>query len=152
MLDQILWFFYLLFLIAAVGPNITYAVWIQLATVDREALSFTLRSIKVINDRLVLPATGLALVAWTAMVYISGQSLLIPWILSVVIFWLVVFLLGLFGYSPTLRNQIALAEKQGADSEQYKTAAWRSTIIGIAIGIVVLMILLLMVFQPNLWG
>lgn len=152
MLDLLLWFLYLLFLIAALGPNITYAIWIQRATSDREALTFTLQSIKVINDRLVLPAVVLALITWVVMVYNSGQSLQTPWILLVIAFWLVVLLLGLLGYSPALRAQIALAEKPGADSDEYKTSAWRSTIIGIAIGIVALMILLLMVFQPTLWG
>jgi hypothetical protein len=65
---------------------------------------------------------------------------------------LVVFLLGLFGYTPALRKQIALAENPGADSDEYKSAAWQGTIIGITIGVIVLMIILLMAFQPELWG
>jgi hypothetical protein len=71
MVEQVLYFFYLLFLIVGIGPNITYAFWIQRALADRDALPFTLRTIKVINDRIVLPAIGLALVTWVSMVLLS---------------------------------------------------------------------------------
>lgn len=152
MLNQLLWYIYLLLLIVAVGPNVTNAIWIQRAMTNRAALPFTLQGIKVIHDRIVMPATGLILITWIAMVFTSSQSLQIPWVLLVAIFWLVVFLLGLFGYTPTLRKQIAIAESTGADSDEYKSAAWRGTIIGIAIGVIVLLIILLMAFQPELWG
>lgn len=152
MLDQLLYLVFLLLLIVAVGPNVTYAVWIQHATANKEALPFTLRGIKVINDYIVLPATALVLVTWIAMVSLSGLSLTIPWILLSAIFWLAVFLLGILGYSPTIRKQIALAESSGADSDDYKSVAWRGTILGIANGVIVLMILLLLAFTPPLWG
>lgn len=153
MVDQLLWFFYLIFLIAAIGPNITYAFWIQRAYVsNREALPFALRTVLAINNIVVLPAIALALIVWVAMVYTSGQNLSIPWVLLTAVFWLVIFLLGLFGYRPALRRQIELAKGAGADSDDYNSAAWRSMILGIAIGIIALLIILLMAFQPALWG
>ena len=153
MLDQVLYFIYLILLIVAIGPNVTYAVWIQRAFVsNRESLSFTLRTIKVINDRMVLPAVALALITWVAMVYLSGQNLAIPWVLLTAVFWLAVFLLGLFGYRPTLIKQIELGESPGPDGDEYSSTAWRSTLIGIAIGIIALLIVLLMAFQPSLWS
>jgi len=152
MLNQLLWYVYLLLLIVAMGPNVTYAFWIQRATANQEVLPFTLKGIKVINDRIVLPATGLALIAWIVMIYVSSQSLLIPWVLLTAVFWLAAFFIGLLGYSPSLRKQIALAESAGADDDEYKSAAWRGMILGIAIGIVFLLILLLMAFQPALWS
>ena len=152
MINQFLWYIYLILLIVAVGPSITYAVWIQRATANREALPFTLQSIKIINDRMVLPATALALIAWVVMVYVSGQSLMIPWVILTSIFWLAALLIGLLGYSPAIRKQIALAESAGADSDEYKSTAWRAMILGIVIGIVFLLLLLLMAFQPALWG
>jgi hypothetical protein len=152
MLNQLLWFIHIILLIVAVGPSITNAIWIQRGMANREALPFTLQGLKVINDWIVIPATGLILITWIAMALTSGQSLLTAWILLVTIFWLVVFLLGLFGYTPALRKQIALAENPGADSDEYKSAAWQGTIIGITIGVIVLMIILLMAFQPELWG
>jgi len=152
MFNQLLWYIYLLLLIVAVGPNVTYAVWIQRATANQEVLPFTLKGIKVINDRIVLPATGLALIAWVVMVYVSGQSLLIPWVLLTAVFLLAAFIIGLLGYTPSLRKQITLVESAGADNDEYKSAAWRGMILGIVIGIVFLLILLLMAFQPALWS
>jgi uncharacterized membrane protein len=152
MLNQFLEYVYILLLIAAIGPNVTYAVWIQRAMADRAALPFTLKGIKVLNDRVVLPATALLLIAWIAMALTAGQSILTPWILLVLILWLVVFLVGIFAYSPTLNQQITLAESAGADSNEYKSVAWRGTLLGIAIGVVVLVIIFLMVFEPTLWG
>ena len=153
MVDQLLWFLYLIFLIAAIGPNITYAFWIQRAFVsNRESLPFTLRTVLAINNTVVLPAIVLALITWVAMVYLSGQNMGIPWVLLTGVFWLVIFLLGLFGYRPALRRQIELAEGAGPDSEEYNSAAWRSMVLGIAIGILALMILLLLAFTPPLWG
>ena len=152
MLNQLLWFIHILLLIVAIGPNVTNAIWIQRAMANRAALPFTLQGIKIINDRIVIPAIGLILITWIAMALTSCISLLTAWILLVAIFWLVVLLLGLFGYTPTIRKQIAFAESTGADSDEYKSAAWRGTIIGIAIGVIVLLILLLMSFQPELWG
>lgn len=152
MLNQFLWYVYLILLIVAAGPNITYAVWIQRANANREALPFTIQSIKIINDRIVLPATALALITWVVMVYVSGQSLIIPWVLLTSVFWLAALLFGLFGYSPALQKQIALAESAGSDNDEYKSAAWRGMILGIVIGLIFLLLLLLMAFQPALWG
>ncbi len=152
MLDFLLYYIYLILLIVAVGPHVTSAIWIRHATANRQALPFTLQGVKIINDWIVLPATGLITVTWIVMVVISGQPLLIPWVLLVAVFWLVIFLMGLFLYTPRLRKQIALVEKPGADSDEYKTIAWQGTIIGIATNVIVLLILLLMVFQPPLWG
>ena len=152
MLNQFLWYVYLILLIVAAGPTITYAVWIQRANANRETLPFTLQSIKIINDRIVLPATALALITWVVMVYVSGQSFLIPWVMLTPIFWMVVLLVGLLGYSPAIRKQIALAESSAADDEEYKSAAWRGMILGIVTGILFLLLLLLMAFQPALWG
>ena len=152
MLDQLLWFIYLILLIVAIGPNVTYAFWIQRATANREALPFTLKGIQVINNRIVLPAVALALITWVAMVYLSGLNLSIPSFLLTAVFWLVIFLLGLFGYSRIISRQIALAESAGPGDDDYKSIAWRGTILGIAIGIIALLILLLLAFQPSLWG
>jgi hypothetical protein len=152
MLNQLLWYIYLILLIAAVGPSITYAVWIQRATANRDALPFTLQSIKIINDRMVLPATALALITWVVMVYVSGQSLLIPWVVLTSIFWLAALVIGLLGYSPAIRKQVEFAESEGVDSDEYKSTAWRAMILGIVIGIIFLLLLLLMAFQPALWG
>ena len=66
--------------------------------------------------------------------------------------WAILFLTSLFGYTPTLRKQIALVESEGPDSEAYRAVANRGMVIGIILGVIVLVIIYLMVFQPVLWG
>ena len=143
---------HILLTIIAVGANISYAVWIQRATIDKGALPFTLRGIRLIDARIANPAYFLILVTGISMVLVGGLSLTTPWILLALILWLLGVLLGVFGYTPTLREQISLAENEGADGEGYKAVAWRGTYLGIALGVLVLFILYLMVFKPALWG
>ena len=137
-------------MIAVVGPASTFAIWIQRAMANREALPFTLRSVKWINNFVVIPATVLLLIVGIGILIVGGQSLQTPWILLSLIFWLASIGLGLFGYTPALSKQIELAESSGADSEEYKAVAWRGTIIGIIIGVIALVVIYLMVFQPSL--
>src|SRR3989304_370722 len=47
--------------IVAVGSNVTYGIWIARASRSPEALPFTLRGIKLIDDRVANPAYGLLL-------------------------------------------------------------------------------------------
>ena len=152
MLFQVLMFIFVLLVIAAIGPSTTNAVWIQRAMADRAALPFTLRGIKWINDWISIPAIGLLVIVGIWMVIVADLSLSQPWILLSLILWLAAFLLGLFGYRPTLARQIAVAESADLDKEEYDSVAWRSTIIGIIIGVIVLVAIFLMVFQPALWG
>ncbi|UCD97560.1 MAG: hypothetical protein JSV42_11365 [Chloroflexota bacterium] len=152
-IDQLLWFFYLIFMIVALGPNITFIFWIRRSFAsDRDTAPFLLRTILWINNRIVLPAVALALIVWVSMVYFSGQPLTIPWILLTIVFWIAVFILSLLGYRSTIGNQINLAERTGSGSDEYKDATWRSTLIGIAISVITFLIILLLAFQPALWG
>jgi Ca2+/Na+ antiporter len=151
MLFQILMYLQILLMIAGPGANATYAIWIQRGMANRDTLPFALHGIKFIDDRVARAAYGLLLLTGLVM-YLSADESQSPWTLLSLILWLIVFLLGLFGYSPTLRKQIALAEGIGADSEEYKAVAWRGTFIGILAGLIVLVIIYLMVFQPALWS
>jgi uncharacterized membrane protein len=152
MLFQILTWFHILLMIAAVGANMSYAIWIQRAMANRDALPFTLRTIKLIDDWVALPAYGLLLLTGLGMVLADDQAFDTPWILLSLILWLGIILLGVLGYRPTLRSQIELAETGGSDSEEYKSMAWRGTMIGIVAAFLVLIIISLMVFKPELWG
>lgn len=152
MLFEILKWFHIVLAIVAVGANVTYAVWIQRGTIDKVALPFTLRGVKLIDDRVANPAYFFILLTGLGMVLTADIPLTTPWILLSLILWLVMILLGLFGYTPTLRRQIAAAESGGADSEEYKAVAWRGTVLGIVLGVIVLFIIYLMVFKPALWG
>ncbi len=138
--------------IVAVGTNATYGVWIVRATRTPAALPFALKTIKVLDDRLANPAYGLLLVTGLAMVFVLPFPITTPWILVALILYAIVFLLGILGYSPTLRRQIQLVESDGPQSDAYLSVARRGTILGIVLGVVAVAIVFLMVTKPPLWG
>ncbi len=152
MLFEVLKWFHIVLVIIAVGANATYAIWIQRATIDKEALAYTLRGVKFLDDRVANPAYVLVLLTGLGMVLTADIPLDTPWILLSIILWFAGLLLGVFGYTPTLRKQIAAAESSGAGSEEYTAVAWRGTVLGIVLGVIVFFIVYLMVFKPTLWG
>jgi uncharacterized membrane protein len=151
-LFDILKFVHILLTVAAVGANITYSIWIQRGMANREALPFALRGVGMLNKRISNPGYGLLLLTGIGMAVVAETSLLTPWLLLSLILWLGLILVGMFGYTPTQRKQIALAESVGADNEEYTSVAWRGTFLGIVAGVSVLVIIFLMVFKPALWG
>jgi uncharacterized membrane protein len=151
MLFEILTYIQILLLMAGPGANATYMMWIQHGTANPDSLPFALQGIKFIDDRVA--RTAYVLLVVTALVmYLTADDAQAPWTLLSLILWLIILALGLFGYSPTLSKQLELAKSVGPDNDEYKSVAWRGTILGILAGLVVLFIIYLMVFQPALWG
>lgn len=152
MLYLIIKWIHVLAAIIALGTNATYGVWLTRANRSPGSLLFTLRTVKLLDDRIANPAYGLSLITGLVMVFIGGWSLATPWIsLSIVLYGLVV-LIAIFGYTPTLRRQIQLVEDMGADSSEYKAMAQRGKLLGAILGVLVITIVYLMVTKPALWG
>jgi len=145
-------FVHVLAAITAVGANITYGVWLARAARDPAHLPFVLRGVKSLDDRIANPAYGLLLVTGVAMLFAGGPPWTTPWLLSGLILYAVLLALGLGGYTPLLRRQIALLESQGPHSPEYENLSRRGTLLGVLISIVVLIIIFLMVTKPTLWG
>jgi uncharacterized membrane protein len=148
MLFQTLKWIHILLAIVGMGANITYAVWIRRATLDRDSLPFTLRTIKLIDSRMSTPAYGLLLVSGFWMVLISDLQFESLWLSVSIFLWLALILMGVFGYTPTLRKQIELAETVGPDDAAYKSVAGRGVMLGMLLAVIVLTIVYLMVFKP----
>lgn len=138
--------------IVAVGTNVTYGIWLSRVSRAPESLPFTLRTIKLLDDRLANPCYALLLITGLTMVFIVPYPLTTPWILSALVLYAAVFVLGIVVFSPTFRQQIRLAESEGPDSAAYQTVSRRSSILGIVIGIITAVIVFLMVVKPTLWG
>ena len=138
--------------IVAVGSNVTYGVWIARASRKPDVLSFTLRGIKLIDDRLANPAYGLLLVTGFAMVGLAHLPIRLPWLLTSLVLYTAVVLLGLFGYTPTLREQIRILESEGPRSPRYLALARRGGLLGGVLAVLVTLIVFLMVVKPALWG
>jgi hypothetical protein len=59
---SILKWVHVLMAITALGANITYGLWLSRAARESGHLSFTLRGIKALDDRIANPAYGLLLI------------------------------------------------------------------------------------------
>lgn len=153
MLFPIVKWLHILAAIVAVGANITYGVWLARASRQPEVLPFTLRTIKLIDDRMANPAYGFLLLTGLIMVFTVPIPLSrTPWLQVALVFYILLVLLGLLGYTPTLRRQIQLLESEGAASPAYQAMARRGRSIGILLAVAVLIITYLMVVRPQLWG
>ncbi len=137
--------------ILAVGSNATYGIWLARARDDRAQLSFALRGIKFLDDRVANPAYGLLLITGLLLV-LSDQIPLLQtrWILSALVLFAVLVVLGFGFYTPALARQIRVLESEGPQSPAYRRLRGRSTIIGIGTLVVVLAILFLMVVKPTI--
>lgn len=152
MLFPYLKWLHILAAVTAVGANITYGVWISRGSRHPESLPFTLSGIKLIDDRIANPAYGLLLITGLLMVYVARLSLTQPWLLTALILYALLVLVGLLGYTPTLKRQIRLLESKGATSSGYQAIASRGTVLGILLAILAVAIIFLMVVKPAFWG
>jgi uncharacterized membrane protein len=138
--------------IVAVGANATYGVWLSRAAKHPEDLPFVLKTIKVIDDRMANPAYGLLLITGLWMALIAPLPLTTPWLLTALVLYVILVLLGLFGYTPVLRLQIRLLEAEGFDSPAYRGQARLGMIFGMLLAILAITIVFLMVVKPPLWA
>lgn len=137
--------------IVAVGANVTYGIWIVRASRWPENLPFTLQGIKFIDDKIANPAYVMLLITGLAMMHFAQIPLSTSWLLVSMALYVLVVLLGLLGYTRTLRRQIEVLVAQGAGSPAYRAIARRGHRFGASIGVLVLAIVFLMVVKPALW-
>jgi uncharacterized membrane protein len=143
-------YIHILAAIVAVGFNISYVVWIIRARREPTHTAFALKGIKFIDDRIANPAYGLLLLTGLLMVFLGGYSFTALWIDVALVLYVVLIVLAVRFYTPSLRDQIKLAEAGDTTSAAFTSLASRSQIVGQALGLIVLVILALMVFKPHL--
>jgi uncharacterized membrane protein len=142
-------FLHVLLAIVAVGFNATYGIWLARAAKEPQHELHVLRGIKILDDRFANPAYILLAVTGIWMVAISFWQLTTFWVLSGLVLWAIVILLGMGLYTPTLRRQIRVLEVEGPQSEEYRWLSRRGTILGIVLAILVVIIVGLMVLKPT---
>jgi uncharacterized membrane protein len=143
-------FFHILAAITAVGLNISYGVWLARAKNDPANITFALKGIKFLDDRIANPAYGVLLLTGLLMVFLLPIPITTLWIDIALALYAVLVVVAITQYTPTLRKQIALAEAGQVTSPAFTRLASRGQIIGQALGLVVLLIVALMVFKPHL--
>ncbi|HET6312103.1 MAG TPA: DUF2269 family protein [Candidatus Nitrosotalea sp.] len=150
MLVTILKFIHILAAIVAVGFNISYAVWIIRAQRDPSHTAFALRGIKFIDDRIANPAYGVLLITGIALVFLIGYKITTLWIDVALVLFVALIVVAATQYTPTLREQVKLAEAGDTTSAEFTRLAKRGQTFGQVLGAIVVLILAMMVFKPNL--
>jgi uncharacterized membrane protein len=150
-LYTILKYIHVLSAVVAFGANLTYALWLARAERKPEVLAFTLRTVKLLDDWIATPAYILLLPTGWWLASIAGWSLGVPWILTSLVLYAVLSIVGLGIYTPTLKRRITLAESAGPASLEYKGVSFRSNAVGAGLNLVVLIVVYLMVAKPQLW-
>jgi uncharacterized membrane protein len=150
MLVHTIKYIHILAAIVAVGMNISYAIWLIRAQRDPAHTAFTLKGIKFIDDRIANPAYGVVLLSGLFLVFRLGYPLTTLWIDIAVILFVVLVVLAATQYTPTLRNQVKLAEAGDTTSGDFTKLAKRGQTIGQILAAIVLVILAMMVFKPHL--
>ncbi|HEU4797339.1 MAG TPA: DUF2269 family protein [bacterium] len=148
----ILKFVHVLLAITAVGSNITYGVWLSRAARDRRHLEYVLQGVKILDDRVANPAFGLLFVTGVAMIVVGKVPWQTPWLLTSLVLYVGVILLGVFGYTPLLRRQIAALQTKGPEAPDYQMLAGRARFVGILLTVLVVVIVFFMVTKPALWS
>jgi uncharacterized membrane protein len=143
-------YFHILAAIVAVGLNISYAIWIVRARNDPANVTFALKGIKFLDDRVANPAYGVLLVSGLLMVFLLPIPITTLWIDIALALYAILAVLAITQYTPTLRAQIKLAEAGQVASADFARLARRSQLLGQALGVIVLVILAMMVFKPHL--
>ena len=138
--------------VTAVGSNITYGIWLSRASRRPEVLPFTLRGVKLIDDRVANPAYVLLLVTGLVMAFLVELPLTTPWLLTSLVLYVILALTGLLLYTPALKRQIRFLDEPGVNSPEYQAASKRGTLIGIFVAILAVSIIFLMVVKPPLWS
>ena len=143
-------FLHILFAITAVGFNASYAIWLIRVRRHPEHLEYVLRNVKFMDDYIANPAYGLLLLSGLALVFLLPWNLLSSfWLEAALVLWLLLVILGYGVYTPTLSRQIKILADKGPEDEQYLWLDRRGTLVGQALGVIVLVIVGLMVFKPT---
>jgi uncharacterized membrane protein len=143
-------YIHILSAIVAVGLNISYAIWILRAQREPAHTAFALKGIKFLDDRIANPAYGVLLLSGLLMVVLLPIPITTLWILVALVLYAVLVVVAITQYTPTLRNQIKLAEAGDTTSAEFSRLAKRGQLLGQTLALIVLVILAMMVFKPHL--
>ncbi len=143
-------YIHILAAIVAVGFNISYAVWIVRARSNPTHMAFALKGVKFLDDRIANPAYGVLLLTGLLLVYLGHYSITTLWIDVALILFVALILVAAFFYTPTLREQVKLAEAGDTSSAAFGRLGARGQVAGQVLGVLVLVILAMMVFKPTL--
>jgi uncharacterized membrane protein len=142
-------YIHILSAIVAVGANLTYAVWNIRGAREPAHEAFALKGIQFLDNRVANPAYGVLFLTGLLMLF-SGQAPGGSWAIAAIVLFIVLVAVAVAFYTPALRGQVKLADTGDTSSAAFMRLGERARAFGIATGLLVLVILVLMVFKPAL--
>jgi uncharacterized membrane protein len=140
---------HILLAIVAVGFNISYGIWQARASREPEHMGYALRGIKFLDDRVANPAYAGILVAGIVMVLTGPYRFEQLWLAVSIGLYVLMGVVAIAFYSPTLKAQIAAYDAGGAASAEFTRLTGRSRMLGAGLGVIVAAIIVLMVVKPG---
>ena len=140
---------HVLLAITAVGTNVTYGVWAARSRREPEHLGFALRGIKFLDDRVANPCYGGLLLTGLILAAVGHISYTTTWIVIAITLWVLLVIVAVAFYTPTLTNQVKTLEAEGSESPAFQALSRRGTVVGIPLGVLALLIVLDMVVKPH---
>ena len=142
-------FLHVLLAIVAVGFNASYGIWTARAAKEPEHELHILKGIRTLDDRFANPAYLLLLVTGVSMVLVGDLSFGTLWISAALGLYVVMALVAVTLFTPTLRKQIALVEAGEQRSDAHAALAKRSGMVGGVLALLVIAIVFMMVTKPT---
>jgi uncharacterized membrane protein len=163
-MDKDVWIKVFLFLhimgaIAALGPTLTYGIWLSLAEkADPGTRAFVLRSISSLDSRLPTPSYMAQAVTGVFLIGLEGWAFWqTGWLVTGVAIYAALVIVAVRVYAPAFRRQRELAEAVAADPSDgratagYAAAARTARTEGAIVTVLTIVVVFLMVWKPNLW-
>lgn len=148
-LYTLLVFIHIFATMVAVGLNASYVIWILRGSKETASLSFALRGIKFIDDYVANPCYLAGGVTGVLMI-LMGKAVA-PFLWVAIGLYVLAMAIAYGVYTPLLSRQIQMLAAKGAGDTEYQRLAQRSNQIGALMGVLVVAILLLKIFEPPLW-
>lgn len=133
----------------AVGLNASYVIWIIRGAKEPASMAFTLRGVKFIDDYVANPcylAGGV-----TGVLMIAMGKAVAPFLWVAIGLYIVAMAIAYGVYTPLLSRQIKTLEARGINDPEYQMLAQQSNQVGALMGMLVVIIVLLKIFEPPLW-
>ena len=148
-LYQIVKFIHVFSVVIAVGFNFSYIIWMVKGKMEKDHLLFALKGIKFMDGKVANPCYGLILISGFTMAYIADYNILaVTWIFYPLVLFGIMGILAFAVYSPTLKKQIAILEKQDMDAPEYRAVEKKQMVVGAILFVLVVAIIAIMVIKP----
>jgi uncharacterized membrane protein len=157
---QLFLFLHIVGAIAAVGPTLTYAMWIARGEKQGAPMrAFAVRGTSWVDSHLATPAFMAQAVTGGFLVWLARFSVLhTAWLIVGISLYVIVTVIAVTVLSPVVRRRNDVADRASREPSntaleaQYGSLAGRVRAIGITVAVLTVGILYVMIVKPALWS